>query len=89
VVAVFSLAFTTSILAIAAFRRADDLGVVRVDLDNGVCVDVIPGPRSTLAGIDGLYWHKGSLIAVQNGIGSPRMVAFRLLRTFSRLCVST
>ena len=27
---------------------------------------------------DGLYWHKGSLIAVQNGIGSPRIAAFKL-----------
>jgi len=68
---------------------ADDLGVVRVDLDNGVCVDVIPGPRSTLAGIDGLYWHKGSLIAVQNGIGSPRMVAFRLSKDGSRVTQTT
>jgi len=57
---------------------ADDFGVVRVDLDKGDSSEVSPGPRSTLAGIDGLYWHKGSLIAVQNGIGSPRIAAFRL-----------
>jgi DNA-binding beta-propeller fold protein YncE len=68
---------------------ADDLGVVRVDLNNGVSVDVIPGPRSTLAGIDGLYWHKGSLIAVQNGIGSPRIVAFRLSKDGSRVTQAT
>jgi DNA-binding beta-propeller fold protein YncE len=63
---------------------ADDLGVVHVNLDNGDSVDVNPGPRSTLAGIDGLYWHRGSLIAVQNGIGSPRIVAFRLSKDGSR-----
>lgn len=57
---------------------ADALGVVHVDLSNGESRDVDPGPRSTLAGVDGLYWHKGSLIAVQNGIGSPRIAAFRL-----------
>jgi len=64
---------------------ADDLGVVRVDLDNGNTTDVNPGPRSTLAGIDGLYWHKGSLVAVQNGIGSPRIAAFRLSKDSSRV----
>jgi sugar lactone lactonase YvrE len=57
---------------------ADSLGVVRVDLANGESRDVDPGPKSTLAGIDGLYWHSGSLIGIQNGIGSPRVAAFRL-----------
>ncbi len=57
---------------------ADSLGVVSVDLRTGESRDVDPGPRSTLAGIDGLYWHNGSLIAVQNGIGSPRVAAFLL-----------
>jgi hypothetical protein len=57
---------------------ADALGVIHVDLSTGESRDVDPGSRSTLAGIDGLYWHRGSLVAVQNGIGSPRIVAFRL-----------
>jgi sugar lactone lactonase YvrE len=57
---------------------ADNLGVVRVDLAGGESRDVDPGPRSTLAGIDGLYWHKGGLIGIQNGIGSPRLAAFHL-----------
>jgi hypothetical protein len=68
---------------------ADDLGVVRVDLENGASIDLNPGPRSTLAGIDGLYWHKGSLIAVQNGIGAPRIVAFRLSKDGSRVTQAT
>jgi hypothetical protein len=57
---------------------ADSLGVVSLDLASGVSRDVDPGPRSTLAGIDGLYWHNGSLIGIQNGIGSPRVAAFHL-----------
>lgn len=57
---------------------ADNLGVVAVDLRDGVSRDVDPGPRSTLAGIDGLYWYNGSLIGVQNGIGSPRIAQFHL-----------
>jgi DNA-binding beta-propeller fold protein YncE len=68
---------------------ADDFGVVRVDLDDGVSKDLRPGSRSTLAGIDGLYWHKGSLIAVQNGIGSPRIAAFRLSKDGSRVTQTT
>ena len=57
---------------------ADSLGVVSVDLASGASHDVDPGPRSTLAGIDGLYWHNGSLIGIQNGIGAPRVAVFHL-----------
>jgi len=32
----------------------------------------------TLAGIDGLYFWRGALIAVQNGIGAPRVARFTL-----------
>ncbi len=61
-----------------ALYVADSLGVVKIELSTGKSWDVDPGPRSTLAGIDGLYWHHGSLIGIQNGIGSPRVAAFRL-----------
>lgn len=57
---------------------ADDIGIVRVNLSNGDSAEVNAGPRNTLAGVDGLYWRDGGLIAIQNGIGSPRIVAFRL-----------
>lgn len=57
---------------------ADALGVIGVDLASGQSRDVDPGAHSTLAGVDGLYWHNSSLIAIQNGIGSPRVAAFRL-----------
>ncbi|MGH9677497.1 MAG: SMP-30/gluconolactonase/LRE family protein, partial [Candidatus Acidiferrum sp.] len=57
---------------------ADDNGVVRIDMEIGSSGNVAPGPHNTLGGIDGLYWHKGSLVAVQNAIGSPRIVMFRL-----------
>jgi len=57
---------------------ADDLGVIRVDLLSNVSADVNPGPRNTLAGIDGLYWRNGALVAVQNAIGAPRVAMFRL-----------
>lgn len=58
---------------------ADGVGIVKMDLVNGTTSEVDTGPCcNTLAGADGLYWHKGSLIAVQNGIGSARIAAFKL-----------
>ncbi|HEY1468586.1 MAG TPA: hypothetical protein VGF61_06045 [Candidatus Acidoferrum sp.] len=59
---------------------ADQLGVLRVDLKTRESVEVNAGPHSTLAGVDGLYWHKGSLIAIQNGVGTPRVAAFQLAK---------
>lgn len=64
---------------------ADAVGVVRLDLRSGKSRDVDPGPHNTLAGADGLYWHNGSLIAVQNGIGSPRVAAFKLSKDGNRV----
>ena len=64
---------------------ADDVGVVRIDLSDRSSRDVDPGPRNTLAGADGLYWRNGSLIAVQNGIGSPRIAAHKLSKDGNRV----
>jgi SMP-30/Gluconolactonase/LRE-like region len=61
-----------------ALYVADLLGVLQIDLKTGASAELDPGPRNTVAGIDGLYWHKGSLIAVQNGIGTPRVAEFHL-----------
>lgn len=68
---------------------ADSLGVVRIDLARGESRDVDPGPKSTLAGIDGLYWYKGNLVGIQNGIGSPRVAAFRLSSDGGRVTRTT
>jgi len=57
---------------------ADQFGILRYELKTGRSAELSPGPSNTVAGADGLYWHRGSLIAVQNGIGSPRIVAFQL-----------
>jgi hypothetical protein len=68
---------------------ADDFGVVKVELRDGQSAEVDAGGHNTLAGIDGLYWYKGSLIGVQNGIGSPRIAAFRLSADRSRVTKAT
>ena len=64
---------------------ADSLGIVKIDLRSAESRDLDPGPHSTLAGADGLYWHKGSLITIQNGIGSPRLATFKLSKDGNRV----
>jgi hypothetical protein len=57
---------------------ADILGVILLDLRDNTAQEVNPGQGTTLAGIDGLYWYKGSLVAVQYGAGSFRVIRWRL-----------
>lgn len=57
---------------------ADSLGVFLVDLAKRTTVEVGGGQHNTLAGIDGLYWYKNSLLGVQYGTGSYRVVRWRL-----------
>jgi len=62
----------------SAIYVADQFGVVRLDLKSGQSAEVNPGPHNTTAGADGLYWHDQKLVAIQNGIGSPRIAVFQL-----------
>jgi hypothetical protein len=57
---------------------ADQLGILHVDLAAHNSVELDPGRHNTVSGADGLYWHKNTLIAIQNGIGSPRIAQFNL-----------
>jgi hypothetical protein len=68
---------------------ADCVGVVKINLVDNSSRDLDPGPHNTIAGADGLYWHSGSLIAVQNGIGSPRVAAFKLSKDGNRVTQTT
>jgi hypothetical protein len=69
---------------------ADAVGIIRVDLMRGESREVDTGRCcNTLSGADGLYWHRGSLIAVQNGIGSPRVAAFKLSKDGTRVTRTT
>jgi hypothetical protein len=68
---------------------ADGVGVVKINLVDNSSRDLDPGPHNTIAGADGLYWHSGSLIAVQNGIGSSRVVAFKLSKDGNRVTQTT
>jgi hypothetical protein len=57
---------------------ADAFGVLRYNPKEGTSSEVIPGKGATLAGVDGMYWDRGWLVAVQNGIGLPRIARLQL-----------
>ena len=64
----------SSKLFVADFRN----GLSIVDPASGQ-VRPLPHPeRVQVAGIDGLYFHRGSLLAVQNSAGTERIVRYRL-----------
>jgi hypothetical protein len=56
----------------------DILGVIQIELGNNHTREIDPGTHSTLAGVDGLYWYKNSLVAVQYGNGPYRVARWRL-----------
>ncbi len=53
-------------------------GVVRVDTATAKLVRLVPPARETIAGIDGLYVHKGDLIGIQNLISPGRVIRIRM-----------
>jgi sugar lactone lactonase YvrE len=56
---------------------ADSLGILRLDLRTRDDQDLRPADHDTLAGVDGLYWYRGSLIGVQYGTGAFRVMRWR------------
>ena len=53
-------------------------GVLRVDLRTGEVIALGLPASGTALGIDGIALHGDAIIAVQNGIGAPRIVRLRL-----------
>ena len=68
-------------LFIADYSR----GVFRVDPATGVATQLSAPPGTTLLGIDGLSFHNGALIGIQNGIRPYRVVRLPLDATASRI----
>jgi hypothetical protein len=58
---------------VAASRRPG-----RIDLVSGTFTPLVLPPRETAALIDGLYWHGGDLIGIQNTTTPGRVVRLRL-----------
>ena len=60
-------------------------GIVRIDMNTGAA-KVLPHPDgSTLLGIDGLSYHDGSLIGIQNGINPNRVLKLELSDDLNRV----
>jgi sugar lactone lactonase YvrE len=53
-------------------------GIFRINTHTKQITQLIPASDITLLGIDGLYFYKGNLIAIQNGINPHRVVHFTL-----------
>jgi hypothetical protein len=60
-------------------------GVFVVDLETKKYAALAPAPDSTMLGIDGLYFYRGRLVAVQNGVNPNRVVQFFLSKDLSRV----
>ena len=53
-------------------------GVFRIDMLTKAAVQLKPAANVSLIGIDGMYFYRGKLIAIQNGVSPQRVVAFGL-----------
>lgn len=53
-------------------------GILAVDLNTRQVRALPAPPRTTVLGIDGLVWHGGALIGVQNGVAPARIVRLQL-----------
>ena len=62
----------------AALYVAQGISLRRIELASGAVSAVAAPPGLALLAIDGLYWHRGRLIAVQNGGGPGRVLALDL-----------
>jgi sugar lactone lactonase YvrE len=57
---------------------ADFRGVSRVDVRSRTVTELETPDNETLTGIDGMSWYQRALIAIQNGVGRPRVIRVRL-----------
>jgi hypothetical protein len=64
---------------------ADAFGVLVYDLAHRKAFEIQPGVSNTVSGFDGLYWYRGSLVGIQNGMGMPRVARFELSADGSRV----
>lgn len=60
------------------FVSSYPVGLAAVDLGTGLLTFLEAPDNVSLYGIDGLYWHDGALIAVQNGIRPWRLLRLTL-----------
>jgi hypothetical protein len=59
-------------------------GILHMDIATGVVSRVGDAPGSVSLGCDGIVWHRGAIIAVQNGVAPARVMRFVLSTDGSR-----
>lgn len=60
-------------------------GLLKVDVMSGEVTRLADVAGSTSLGCDGIVWHDGALIAVQNGVVPPRVMRFELDSAWKRI----
>lgn len=60
-------------------------GLLKVDVISGEVTRLGDAPGSTSLGCDGISWHDGAIIAVQNGVVPPRIMRFELDSAWTRM----
>ena len=53
-------------------------GILRIDLETENVIRLPDAPNKTSLGVDGIAWHRGSIIGVQNGVAPPQITRFVL-----------
>ena len=60
-------------------------GLLKVDVFSGEVIRLADAPGSTSLGCDGIAWHDGAIIAVQNGVTPARVMRFELDSTWTKI----
>lgn len=60
-------------------------GLLKVDAVTGEVIRLADARGSTSLGCDGIAWHDGAIVAVQNGVSPPRIMRFELDSTWTRI----
>jgi hypothetical protein len=60
-------------------------GLLKVDLASGEVTRLADAPGVTSLGCDGISWHDGAIVAVQNGVFPPRVMRFELDSAWNRI----
>ena len=60
-------------------------GLLKVDVISGEVIRLQDAGGSTSLGCDGIVWHDGAIIAVQNGVVPPRVMRFELDSAWQRI----
>jgi WD40 repeat protein len=60
-------------------------GIFKIDVESKQITQILPNENTTLLGIDGLYFHRGSLVAIQNGVRPHRVIELNLDKNFNKI----